>query len=234
MYRDLFGNPDWSMYNLIGILSYGWIIFFFLCRSTWPACDKNQKRPMGWIVLPLLVHLVGYTFPGKIVGPLLGRNTEFFGYVLVSSIAIVLASVVVGAHPVRWLDDASPLYLIMATMLKIGCFCSGCCNGLPWAYGLYNHLTERREFPIQLVEMVLYGLMLLVPLRHRFAPGRRFAAFLVGYSTVRFVVQFFRTDKEFFSSFHLISVLFLGVGLVLWYVLPWLFARNKEPENADV
>ena len=234
MYRELFGHPGWSMYNLIGVLGYGLVVLFFLCRSTWPAYNESGKRPVVWVVLPLFVHLIGYTFAGKLVGPLLDRNTEFLGYVTVSSVGIALASGAVGVRPLRWLDDTTPLYLALASALKIGCFCSGCCNGLPWEYGLYNHLTEQREFPIQLVELMLYAALLWMILRCSVAPGRRFALFLVGYSLVRFVVQFFRADRDVFTSFHWISILFFGIGLVCWWVFPWLSNKSAPSENQEM
>ncbi len=233
MYPDLFGNPALEMYNLIGALGYGLLLFFFLCRKTWPTdCGVGEKRRAVMVGLPLLVHLVGYTFGGRLLASLVNRGSEFLGYVAVSALGMVLAAVALGARPLRWLDTTVPLYLSAAALLKLSCFCAGCCRGLPWAYGLYNHQTQQLEFPIQLMEAVLYGALCLLFCRYKGRPGQRFALFLTGYAAVRFAVQFFRVDRAVFTPFHWLSAVFFAVGGLMW-VLVTVCTAGKEAKQAE-
>ncbi len=251
MYPYLFGHPDLWMYDLIGALGLVMLPVFFLWRRTWPVrlggaakehiaryagCDAVPLwgRPRFWAVLstalPLLIHLVFFALGGERFAALVGRTTEFFGYVLLSAVGMTLCAGALGYAPWRWLDRTVPLYLSMATVLKLSCFCAGCCYGLPWEHGLYNHKTGQIQFPIQLVEMALYGVLLVVLTRYKGRPGRRFLLFLAGYGGVRFLIQFFRADRPIFSGFHWMSgviCMVALVGMVLSRVIP-----TKPKENA--
>lgn len=221
MYPNLFGIPALRMYDLIGMLGYVIVIVFFLLkknRSTW-----------GKTLLLMAVHLVAYTFAGQRLAALLpGRATEFFGYLGIAGAATALAAVAFGENPLRQLDRTVPLHLILAAVLKLGCFCSGCCQGYPWVYGLFNHQTGQAEFPVQLLEGALYALLLWALWRYKGRPGQRFALMVMGYAAGRFLVQFARVDQPVFSGFHWLSGAFFALGaalLVLIYALP---AKKEE------
>lgn len=226
MYPNLFGNPALKMYDCIGVLGYFIILGFFLWKKAWPYC-RGQR------VLPLVVQLITYTFAGERFAMLLsGRSTEYFGYLLISAVGMVLAALAMGESPRRWLDHTVPLYLILASVLKTSCFCSGCCNGFAWAYGLYNHSTQRAEFPIQLVEAALYAVAAVWLMRYQGRPGRRFALGVTGYAALRFVVQFFRADQPMFSLFHWMSFGFFVLGVVaLLLEIVW---HKKQKDSSKI
>lgn len=224
MYPYLFGNQSLIMYDLIGI--FGYIILFlflFLNKSRFYAdvsLSAPDTKPARWLTFTLLlvVHLVSYTFAGMRVAVWLDRSTEFFGYVGISAVGVVLAAVMMGFSPLKWLDRTVPMYLMLAATLKTSCFCAGCCYGLPWECGLYNVRQDQVQFPIQLVEMAAYVVLFCLLRRYRGRDGQRFALFLAGYAAVRFVVQFFRADMAVFSAFHWMSAVFIAIGVVMWAV----------------
>lgn len=222
MYPYLFGIESLKMYDLIGVFGYVIVIVFFLNRKNRPLTSVGQEveksRAWLWVALPLAVHLVAFTFGGERLGGYIGRGTEFFGYLAVSAVGVALAAVVLGAPPLKWLDRTVPLYLTLAATLKMSCFCAGCCYGLPWEHGLYNVRQDQTQFPIQLVEMAAYVVLLCLLRRYRGRDGQRFALFLAGYAAIRFVVQFFRDDIAVFSTFHWMSAVFAAIGVVMWAV----------------
>ena len=224
MYPYLFGNQSLIMYDVIGILGYIVLfLFLFLNRSRYYAdgsLSGSDTKPARWLTFAVLaaVHLVTYTFAGMWIGGWLGRATEFFGYVGVSAAGVVLAAVMMGFAPLKWLDRTVPLYLTLAATLKLSCFCAGCCYGLPWAHGLYNVRQDQTQFPIQLVEMAAYALLLWPLCRYRGRDGQRFALFVAGYAAIRFGVQFFRADRAVFSAFHWMSAVFAVIGVAMWAV----------------
>lgn len=224
MYPYLFGNQSLIMYDLIGILGYIILFLFLLFNKSRYYADGSlsgsDTKPARWLTFAVLltVHLVSYTFAGMRIGVWLGRATEFFGYVGISAVGVVLAAIMMGFSPLKWLDRTVPLYLTLAATLKTSCFCAGCCYGLPWEHGLYNARQDQTQFPIQLVEMAAYALLLCLLCRYRGRDGQRFALFVAGYAAIRFGVQFFRADMAVFSTFHWMSAVFFAIGVTMWAV----------------
>ncbi len=230
MYPYLFGNEHLKMYDIIGVFGYVLIFAFYLHRKNRFALAQKEKYCL-WPLL--LVQCVAFTFGGEWLGSQIGRATEFYGFLGLSAVFTVLLAVSVAGYPLRWLDDTVPLYLTLASVLKLGCFCSGCCYGLPCGWGMYNSRCDQTQFPMQLVEAVAYGLLLWALWRYRGKTGQRFALCVSGYAAIRFAVQFFRGDRPMFSAFHWMSAVVAAIGAALWLVCglvrtPKQAAKNNE------
>ena len=126
---------------------------------------------------------------------------------------------------------------------RVGCFLAGCCWGsrcdLPWSVTFTNPDSGRLFgtplniplHPSQLYESFSEALIFVVLYRayqrqHR--PGQIIGLYLVLYSVVRFVVEFFRFHEQAlpfggpFSLTQWISLVLFGYGMWLW-----LRARGK-------
>ncbi|MFH2041593.1 MAG: prolipoprotein diacylglyceryl transferase [Acidobacteriota bacterium] len=130
---------------------------------------------------------------------------------------------------------------------RIGCFSAGCCWGteceLPWGVsftsdyahnitGIPLHVTRH---PVQLYEAVLNYLnffILFVVLRKKKFDGQVFFLYIINYSIIRYVTEFFRGDYE--SNTYLIqggspytsisfpqlfSLVGIAVALTLFFIL---------------
>lgn len=225
MYPYLFGNQALGMYDLLGVLGYVIILAFYFFK-------RNRLPTWRQTLVVMAVQLIAYTFGGVKLAGFVGRGTDFYGFLTVSALGLVLAAASFGQSPLRWLDNAVPLYLFSASVLKLSCFCGGCCNGYPFAYGLYNRSTLRTEFPIQLVELVAYGLLLWWLIGYRGRPGQRFFRCLTGYAAVRFAVQFFRADRPVFSAFHWMSAVFFALGVLGLVLVSWWSGKTKTPSES--
>lgn len=225
MYPNLFGNENLKMYDIIGVFGYVLIFAFYLHRKNRFALAQEGKYCL-WPLL--LVQCVAFTFGGKLLGGLIERGTEFYGFLGLSAVFTVLLAVSVAGYPLRWLDDTVPLYLTLASVLKLGCFCSGCCYGLPCGWGMYNSRCDQTQFPIQLVEMAAYAVLLCLLCRYRGRDGQRFALFVAGYAAIRFGVQFFRADRAVFSAFHWMSAVFFAIGVVMWAVCGMVGKKKRS------
>jgi len=92
---------------------------------------------------------------------------------------------------------------------RIGCFSAGCCYGressLPWAAVFKNqyaaqltgvHLNEPLH-PVQLYEAILnflnFGVLFLILKKKKF-DGQVFAFYIINYSIIRFITEYFRGD----------------------------------------
>ena len=90
---------------------------------------------------------------------------------------------------------------------RFGCFIVGCCHGRPNSFGVcysHDHLKEGftsyysgiRLFPVQLAEaFILFFILVLAISQVIFLPaGTALGTFVISYSMVRFILEFFRGD----------------------------------------
>ena len=99
-----------------------------------------------------------------------------------------------------------PTAPLLLACCRIGCFCAGCCYGIPWQgpLAVVNTCSPvgvngAPLFPVQLLaaalSLVLFVFMLAWPPLRRPAPlSRLLGAFLTLYSAGRFCLEFFRGD----------------------------------------
>ena len=102
----------------------------------------------------------------------------------------------------RVMDQFIPFLALGHALGRIGCFLNGCCYGKPtdaWCGVLFpGH--EQRVLPTQLFE-TLGLLFLYITLRQLQQPailkrpGRVFAAYLIGYALLRFLIEALRGDQ---------------------------------------
>lgn len=101
------------------------------------------------------------------------------------------------------LDAATPGIPLFHMFGRIGCFCGGCCYGVPSEkYGVIfsgNPFADHtvKYFPIQLVEAGLnffFFLILLVLFKKEIAKGKLIWIYLSVYAVMRFVLEFWRGD----------------------------------------
>lgn len=124
---------------------------------------------------------------------------------------------------------------------RIGCFCSGCCYGME--YNGFGHIVFSNTpyapigvslFPSQLVEAFLNLIifMVLAFLYKKYSNSYKIVSlYLILYSIVRFILEFFRGDaiRGFLfgiSTSQWISIVLFIIGIVVWVIENK--AKNKE------
>lgn len=129
------------------------------------------------------------------------------------------------------LESLIPSVPLIHAFGRIGCFCAGCCYGLPapapwgvrFAVGSAAP-TNITVFPIQLVESTLnLGLFaaLFAYSRKERANGRLLALYLCSYAFIRFMLEFFRGDTVRGAALGLSTsqwaslAAFIGGGILL-------------------
>jgi phosphatidylglycerol:prolipoprotein diacylglycerol transferase len=140
-------------------------------------------------------------------------------------------------------DIFAPSIAIGHAIGRIGCFFAGCCYGrtaenLPWGIIFTNPEclapTNVPLHPTQLYESAgefLNFLILITLRRYKSFKGQLFITYLIIYSILRFVAEFFRGDMDRgfviynFSVSQGISILILLVAIVGFYIL-----RKKKIE----
>ena len=121
---------------------------------------------------------------------------------------------------------------------RIGCFCAGCCYGIPYegigsvtfppgAYGLSGVAL----FPVQLLEAFLNGLLFLFLIafcRKKRGRGVLTGAYLAVYAILRFLLEFLRYDGLRGAFLWLSTSQWISVVLLLFAVFLLLRGRKTE------
>lgn len=127
---------------------------------------------------------------------------SFHGMVLGGAIGVWLLSWRYRVSFLRVADAGAPSLTLGHAFGRIGCFLNGCCYGLPtvmpWGFEFHNPaigIDTLPSHPTQLYEAA--GLLLLFALLVRFSlrspyNGAVFIWWVIGYSVLRFIVEFWR------------------------------------------
>ena len=171
----------------------------------------------------------GFVFYGGLIGGILGF--KIYGW----QFKIKMAS---------YFDVAATVLPLGHAFGRVGCFFGGCCYGVEHD-GWLSHVYEEGSvaagagtpigvplLPVQLIEaaclLILFaGLMVLFFTNKKKTPWLQTLAYACSYAVVRFILEFFRGDKERggflgVSTSQWISILIvIGAVLLILYLTVW-------------
>ncbi len=245
MYQYL-GSTEILLYNLVGMMSTFALVIFNLSQINRKKkimsltgllvhrefLKEYRKRHIKikflsslafWAAIEILIFSAAQYLPiGAInttFGNLVGTGANYFGFASVNTIVIIALSLIVRANPLKQIDFLTPALPLALVVSKIACFCHGCCGGIEWQYGLYNHLSERVEFPVQLVEAgsALLIFIFLMLWRDKAKTGMLYPVYLILYSSTRFFSEFLRFEEDvflIFKTYHILCIIGVIVGII--------------------
>lgn len=240
MYQWLtIGDSEIRLYYLLNDISVVAVLLFNL------ACYGKKKDMLGLhskkllqvveVKMPRLKAVIGvlltileivlisyfqYYWPIGFTGPfgkLVGTGANYFGMIFPVILILLLICVLLRINPLEQIDLITPAFPLALISGKIACFCAGCCRGFACSWGLYNHVTEQFEFPVQLVEagLALAIFIFLLYWRKKAKPGTMFPTYLILYSGTRFFSEFLRCEPEvfwIFKTYHILCIIGVIVG----------------------
>jgi len=164
---------------------------------------------IGAKLLLVLVDFQQYRANPRALIDVLQSGGVFYGGLL-GGIPVAWLYIVKHKLPLfRTLDVLAPAVAIGQAIGRLGCFAAGCCFGspstLPWAVVFHNEDAHALVgvplgipiHPSQIYESLgsfLLLALLLGMLKRKKFDGQVFAAYLIGYGIMRFVLEFFRGD----------------------------------------
>ena len=130
------------------------------------------------------------------------------------------------------LDIAAPYVALAQAIGRIGCFYNGCCYGKPSSWGIYFPVHQQVLFPSQILDsLTLLVLFVLLKGFKSSRPGRVFAAYLIGASVQRFLMEFIRGDiRPFYLSLSFYQ--WVCVGLFVFGVLVFALVPDRSDKTA--
>ena len=165
-------------------------------------------------------------------GNLVGTGGNYFGLLICFPVFITVFSLILCINPLKEIDIMTmglPVYLFF---VRLGCFCQGCCWGIPWEYGLYNHHPDHpgRQVPVQLTEAIFVALIFIFLLvyRKKAKPGTIFPMYLTSYTFLRFFNEFFTAAyPDIIGPFNMYQIL-CAIGFVVGLVSLIVFNKYGE------
>lgn len=158
----------------------------------------------------------------KPFGNLVGTGVNYFGLLSTVSLILFIASLVLMANPLKQIDIATMFLPVHLFFIKIACFCQGCCWGIPWEYGPYNHRpgATGNQVPVQAIEvfwaMVIF--IFLLKYRKKAKTGTMFPMYMLLYCSTRFCSEFLRREQNvwwIFKTYHLLCLTGIAVALLM-------------------
>lgn len=246
------------IYGALGIQFYGMTLCLGLGITIWLITrDKIAQEYPG--ISHILTIISGSTYAGLIGARLLNYITEYAAYPTMLSILYLWEAgydswgAVIGAVSfiicygawyhltiLRILDIAGQYAPLIHSITRIGCFVHGCCGGI-YSAALATTLPwlNMTHHPTQLYSSGLFFLLFIVQQTVSRAtthtPGKLFLIYMIGMSSERFFIDFWRNDRIFctYSSYMSIpQIIALGsiiISCIVWYFYRSPFwARNHE------
>lgn len=253
MYRVVFGQAAYSFFNDIVAIVVTLLISFFLIKEKTKELGIHSKRIVfvaeksdahrGKIIkyiaatvevlLMTVLSIIMVFFNGPF-GDLVGTGLNYFGGMFAFPFLQLVCSLFILTNILKHLDMATLLLPMRLFFLKIACFFNGCCWGIPWEYGPYNHHYDHpgNQVPVQAIE-ALWALLIFVFLliyRKKAKTGTLYPIYMILYSATRFCSEFFRNEENvvwIFKTYHLLCI----AGVVIGVVLLLLVTRFGERIN---
>ncbi len=168
-------------------------------------------------------------------GDLCGTGVNYFGTLFISPALIFVFCIIVGLDVFKQFDLIAPAYPLALTTIKLACFCQGCCHGIAFDHGLYNHITKQLEFPVQLIEAVFAFLIFvfLMKYKKKAKEGTLLPLFVILYSVTRFFSEFLRFEENvfwYFKTYHLLCLVGIVVGLIELLIV--IIVNKKRDKKA--
>ncbi len=200
--------------------TYGLMLGLGFVAGVYVASKRAEKRGMDpdslfWFFIAILVggviggritHVaLNYRYYTSVISILDTREggLAIHGVLIGGALAALIYSRVKKMHFLTLLDVVAPSVALGQGIGRIGCFFSGCCYGIETSgtWGFQTRYAPGLRHPYQLYESALDLLLFvgLLYLSSRIAvPGSLFTVYAGGYSLIRFFLEFFRENDDYF------------------------------------
>jgi len=181
---------------------------------------------------------------------LISGGFVFYGGLIGGSLGYLLGCKIARCHPRDLLNIFAFVIPFIHAFGRLGCFCAGCCYGIPYNGPLALHYKAPVSdaplntglFPVQLLEaflLMLFALVLLFLLlkkREAVASKNLFLYYLIYYSILRFFLEYLRSDPArgylwIFSTSQWISLALFITGITILSIN--LVKGRKRNENCS-
>lgn len=211
---------------------YSKILINFVKQKGIAIGKIKVEKIVEFILVSVELLLMGYlpSLAAKVnrpFGALVGTGANYFGLLSVVWFAVILISVLIMSNPIKQLDLVAIFLPFRMIFTRLACFFNGCCWGIPWKYGLYNHNPYHpgNQVPVQAFEVavVLSIFIFFLLYRKKAKTGTLLPMYIFLYSGARFFIEFFTAaDPDIigpFNMYHILCAIGFVVGFVAFFVM---------------
>ncbi len=139
------------------------------------------------------------------------------------------------------LDLLAPSVILGQAVGRIGCLLAGCCYGIKTSgsWGVPTRFAPglRHPYPLyeSLADFALFFILISIEDKVEFKGGL-FARYLMGYSGIRFVLEFFRDNDSYFAGLSYgqwVSLALVIVSAVFYSVVGSKTTANRKSQDED-
>ena len=176
--------------------------------------------------------------PELLFGYLLNGGIVFYGGLFGLLLGIIIVSRILKRNAMDMLDFFAPGIPLFHIFGRIGCLFAGCCYGKEWSWGII--LTEDPNtirFPVQFFEslcnlVIFIFIMLRIKKRGNYRGS--LYVYLVAYSLIRFVLEFYRGDIDRGIWIGLLSTAQLvSLAILVAVVIQVFLKEGKKREKKE-
>jgi hypothetical protein len=190
-----------STYTVLGFTGY------VVANAIGVALARQWDLSLGERLVAFFAPPVAFIVVVTLSSAAAGHERIVFYQTAVAGIAaVVLAGWLIGAHLGRLLDLVTLGIGSFLVFGRIGRHAVACCHGSLGrgitygqphvAVGFWSRWTGRALWPVQIVEAIASGTLVLAGLAWSDEPGRAAQIYILGYATVRFVLELVRGDGK--------------------------------------
>ena len=173
----------------------------------------------------------------KYLMAILSNGFVFYGGLVGAILFMMLSGKIHKLDVWAYIRDFIFMIPIMHCFGRIGCFCAGCCYGMPYhgpghvvfPYGSQAPSGEEL-FPVQLVEaalVLIIGIVLLV-LKIKKDFFYTIETYLLTYSVVRFILEFFRYDAIRGVAFGLSTSQWISIIVFIGTIISITYRKKRN------
>ena len=190
-----------SSYTILGFTGYVIAnVVGVVLASHW---DLSLGERLVAFFAPPIAFIVVVTISSAIAGH---ERIVFYQTAVAGVATVVLIGWLVGAHVGRLLDVVTLCIGSFLVFGRIGCHSVACCHGTLGrgvtygpphvAVGFWLRWSGRALWPVQIVESIASGVLVLAGLAWSDEPGHAALIYVLGYAAVRFVLELVRGDGK--------------------------------------
>lgn len=167
-------------------------------------------------------------------------GTIFFGGLMGSIFAGLITARILKLPILSYTDMLAPAIPLFHAFGRIGCFLAGCCFGIEHRIGftftnsLLYAANNVRRLPIQLIESfinLLLFILLASLLKRDLLKGHLLLLYIIFYSIMRFVLEFWRGDVARGFILGLSTSQFISLVLITLAGLIWIDLRKRAEKS---
>lgn len=246
----IFDSAYFTLFSYPLFMGLSWGFGYFFTRSIFEKYNIDQKHLTSLFIGLFLSAWIGAKifFLWFSSGPKIYQYiyANYFwlggGFVFYGGLIFGLLYYFLWSKVLKRFDSKDSAYLLPGLVFghaigRIGCFLTGCCYGALTDNFLAVKMQGEYRYPVQMFEAIglfIIGLTILKMLKDKKNGSKIISVYLISYSMLRFVLEFFRGDeiRGIFifnlSTSQFVSIAIFILGLIFFFSNKLFSNQNKK------